>query len=88
VDVKSTISPLVNSVPVAPFDRVCTMNSAVHSAVIDAPPPVPDVVTAAPLFAITVPATPPHRTAKVSVGVDVVPYAPVAFTSNTRPSAM
>ena len=27
-------------------------------------------------FAITVPATPPHRTEKMSVGVAVVPYPP------------
>jgi hypothetical protein len=85
-EVSSTTLPLVIKDPEEPFARhwIIIVNS--HIAVIEAPPPVLEVSVIADDFERTVPATPPHRTEKVRVGVAVVPYAPIAISLKHLPS--
>jgi hypothetical protein len=86
VDVYQVISPIVQSVPLEPLERVCMIASNDQLAVIDAPPPTPDVRTLSPVLPKIVPDTPPHLSEITHDGVAVVPYCPQARNLNALPS--
>lgn len=74
-------SPMTNIVPVDPFVRTWRYASSAHAVLAD---PVAQVIGS--VVARSVPATPPHRIAKVIVGVPVVDNFPKARSLKRRPS--